>query len=152
MRYTAQDLSGKSLMRAPDWSANFGFDYELPLKNGVRVAIGSMTTYSSSYFTNILHRADMKQKDFAKTSLNVTFKGPDDHWQVAVIGDNLTNKIVATNCVNANYAFGNKSGTMATGTGGSATPASPGEYAGSDELMCSADRGRSLWMRLSVKY
>lgn len=142
--YKAQDLSGKSLLRAPDWAASFGFDYELPLANSSKIRFGSNTTYSSSYFSNILHRSDMKQGAFAKTSANITFVGPGDNWEFSLIGDNLTDKVVATNCINANFQVSNAPNTIITGGTTKGT-------AGNEELWCIADRGRSVRMQFRLK-
>ena len=30
-RYTSQDLGGRPLVRAPEWTASLGFDYEIPV-------------------------------------------------------------------------------------------------------------------------
>ena len=40
-RYTAQNLAGIPFVRAPEWRINFGFDYELPVGNGMRLQIAN---------------------------------------------------------------------------------------------------------------
>jgi len=34
-------LSGGRLVRAPDWQITFGFDYEMPVDDDVKLKIGS---------------------------------------------------------------------------------------------------------------
>lgn len=140
----AQDLSGRELMRAPEWSANFGFDYEIPVGTNMTLALGANTLYSDRYFTNLLLRSDMVQDWFFKTSASVALRGAHDAWEVALIGNNLGNELVSGNCVNANFQNGVVLGGQITGgvTSGAA---------GVDELGCNVEPGREVWIRLTVK-
>ena len=86
----------------------------------------------------------MYQSAYVKTGATVSLSGPDDGWMVEVIGDNLNNKITTGTCLSSPYAeaflFSNTyTGTNLTG------------LSGSDEAGCFAERGRSLWVRLTVR-
>ncbi|RYG75527.1 MAG: TonB-dependent receptor, partial [Alphaproteobacteria bacterium] len=48
-RFTSQDLSGRRLVRAPDWTGNIGLDYELPVGRDMKVLFGAAANYSSNY-------------------------------------------------------------------------------------------------------
>lgn len=141
-RYTSQDLSGLQLVRAPDWTASIGFDYEKPLASGMTLAFGSNVRYSDDYFTNLVSLREYRQDSYIKTSANIALRGADDKWELALIGTNLGNEITAAVCSNSNTANG-------TIFGGQLAGGSEKGPAGSDELGCIAERGRELWVRLT---
>lgn len=141
-RYTSQDLSGRPLVRAPDWTASFGFDYERPIGNDMTLAFGSTTGYSSEYYTNLVAQRDFQQDSYFKTSANIALRGPEDKWEVALIGNNLANRITAGTCANANIQNGVIFGGQLTG-GETKGPA------GDDEVFCVPERGRELLIRLT---
>lgn len=77
----------------------------------------------------------------------VTLKGKDDRWEVALIGKNLTDKLVASNCSLADVA----GGIILPFNGDNYGYATPGA-AGTPEKLCFADGpGRSVWIRLTLK-
>jgi hypothetical protein len=76
--------------------------------------------------------------------MNLTLKGKDDRWEVAFIGKNLTNIITTGGCTNGNSANGVSLGGFVTG----GTTRGP---AGVDEVSCYLDRGRSVWLRFTVR-
>lgn len=142
--FTAQNLSGRELVRAPDWSGNVGFDYETDVGGGKTLVFGGTATFTSDYFTNLTLRPLFLQKGFTKLSANVALRGRDDAWELAAIGNNLTNKIVAGTCSNSNTQNGSIFGGQITGgtTKGNA---------GDDEAACVPQRGREVWLRLTVR-
>ena len=143
--YKAQDISGGDLLRAPEWSGNVGIDYEKPLANGMTLVVGVSTTYSDDYYTSITLRDDMVQRSYFKHSASIALRGPDDGWMAELIGNNLGNEIVTGNCIHGNYQDGGPVfPTVVTG-------ASFRGPAGVDELLCLPDRGRAVWMRLTLR-
>ncbi|MDE8652975.1 TonB-dependent receptor [Novosphingobium album (ex Liu et al. 2023)] len=145
-RNTAQDLSGTPLIRAPDWQATFGFDYELPVGNNMAIAITNSNQYSSRFVTFIAigrPHDDNFQKAFLKSDLSVALRGPDERWEVALVGNNLTDKITAANCSASNaqggLIFGDVTGAQ-----------DPGD-SGLGEASCNVQRGRSVWLRLTFR-
>lgn len=143
-RFTSQNLDGSPLVRAPRWQANFGFDYTIPVDEKT-LTITSSNQYSSRYLTNLLARDDFYQKAFVKLGASVALAGEDEGWELALIGNNLTNKITTGNCTNGNFANGQILGGQLTGS----NAVGP---AGTDELLCFADRGRELWARVTVRF
>ena len=143
-RFTSQDLSGEPLVRAPNWQANFGFDYSLPVGRDMKLNISSDNVYSSRYLADLLGRSDMYQSAFLKADATVALQAEDDSWEVALIGNNIGNRITAGNCTNFNGANGVVFGGLLTG----GTTRGP---AGVDEVGCMADRGRSVWVRLTLR-
>lgn len=143
-RFTSQSLSGGNLVRAPDWQANVGADYETAIGGAMRLSFGVETQYSSRYLTNLGDRADFFQDDFIKWNANVSLRSADERWEVSLIGLNLGNELTTGNCINLNYANGQILGGVITG----ATIRGP---AGIDELMCFVDSGREVLLRLTVR-
>ncbi len=142
--YTAQDISGGDLLRAPEWTGNVGIDYVMPLANGMSLAMGVTTTYSSDYYTSITLRDDMQQDSYFKHSATIALEGRDAGWTAELIGNNLGNEIVTGNCIHGNYEEGGPVVDNVTG----ADFRGP---SGVDELICLPDRGRAVWLRLTLR-
>ncbi len=141
--YTSQNLSGLPLVRAPKWQTNFGFDYTRDIGNGLTLVLSNNTQYSSKYLTNIPY--PFYQPSFFRTDLSITLQGPKDRWEFALIGKNLNNALTTGNCGNANDQAALLPGTQITGTASGRGPA------GTDEVGCWVDRGRAVWLRLTLK-
>jgi iron complex outermembrane receptor protein len=142
--FTAQNLNGTRLPRAPDWQLNFGFDYEWPLADGRTFVIANNNAYYSRYVLFPGTRPDFFQPSFIKSDLSLTLRGKDERWEIAAIGKNIFDKISKGNCSNANYA--NASVFLGQVSGG--TVRGP---AGMDEVGCRPDRGREIWVRLTLR-
>jgi iron complex outermembrane recepter protein len=132
-----QDLSGFPMIRAPRWQATFGFDYERELGEGLTVVFSNSNQFSGRYLTTLASGRpdnDQFQQSFIKTDLSLALRGPEDAWEVAVIGKNITDRITTGNCSVANFAGG-----LVFPTG----------HAG--EMSCYLDRGREVWVRLTYR-
>ncbi|WP_395395968.1 TonB-dependent receptor (plasmid) [Novosphingobium sp. BL-8A] len=140
--YFAQDLSGSPFLRAPDWSGNVGFDYEIPIGNW-KLIVSNNNYLTSKFLTGPGKREDFYQSGYAKVDAGLTLQGPDNRWEVALIGKNLTKQYTASNCSPSNFQNGLLGGQI---TGGNA--AGP---AGVDEMLCYMDPGRELWIRLTLR-
>ena len=145
--YTAQDLSGGDLIRAPEWTSSFGFTYERPVADGkMVVSFGSSTHWSDDYATNTLLREDFYQGAYFKTSANLGLRDAEGAWEVSFIGKNLNNKITAGTCTNFNGQGGNFPGTSITGS-----PSNTVGVSGVDESVCIPERGKELWLKLTLR-
>ncbi len=143
-RYTAQDLSGNRLVRAPEWSATFGFDYEKTVLGDKTLLFGTNTIYTSKYSTTLVDLPGFEQEGYAKIAANLALRGRDDKWELAVIGNNLTNKFISGWCINSNLQ-------NATVLGGQISGGVTNGPAANDESACHVERGRELWLRVSAK-
>jgi outer membrane receptor protein involved in Fe transport len=142
--YTTQTLSGLPLLRAPTWQTSFGFDYEMPVGHAMKLGFASNSQVSSRYLANLGLRPDFFQPGYFKTDFTVSLKGADDRWVLDLIGKNLTDKLTSSGCVNSNVQGGVIFGGEVTG----GTTRGP---AGVDELSCYMDRGREVWIRLTLR-
>jgi iron complex outermembrane receptor protein len=145
--YVAQNASGTPLVRAPDLQLNFGFNYSYPLANAYKLVFTNNNSFSSRYVAvTAVNRPnnDNYQSSYAKVDLGVTLQSADGRWEVALLGKNINNKIIAGFCSNSNYANGAIFGGQVTG----GTVRGP---AGIDEMGCFSDPGRAVWLKFTVK-
>jgi hypothetical protein len=111
----------------------------------MQVELGGNVNYTSRYMTVLPDLPGFWQPGFAKLDLNVTLKGPDDRWEIALIGNNVTNKLTEAWCANSNV----RNGTILGGQIAGGTTTGP---AGPDQNACSLDPPREVWVRLTAKY
>jgi len=144
--YTAQNLSGTPLIRAPNLSGNVGFDYTMPLMDNYKLMFTNTNSYTTRYVTDLAVGRpgnDNYQGGFAKFDVGVTLKSPGNLWDLALIANNISDKVTSGNCASSDY----KQGVILSNTFGTATP-SPLGY---DALTCFADPGREIWLRVTYR-
>jgi iron complex outermembrane recepter protein len=144
--YTAQNLSGTPLVRAPQWQANLGFDYEFTFKSNYALILSNSNEFSSRYVTFLAvdrPNDDNYQGSFAKVDFGLTLRAPNKRWELALIGKNINDRVISGNCNSAPLLTG---AVLATPYGG--TVRSP---LGIDPAQCFADPGREIWLRLTVR-
>ncbi|MDQ4421550.1 TonB-dependent receptor [Sphingobium sp. DEHP117] len=102
-----QDLAGKTPQQAPKWTASLGVDYDIAMSGDMGLQLGVNTRYSSKYatnpFVNDAQQGQFYQPSYVMIDAAVRLKGPDSRWELALIGRNLTNKIVATTASNVPF-------------------------------------------------
>jgi outer membrane receptor protein involved in Fe transport len=145
--YTAQNLSGTPMIRAPKIQSTFGFSYEKPIASGLKLVFTNSNQYSTKYVRFLaINRPDNDnyQSSFIKMDASVALRGPEDRWEIALIGKNINDRITAGICSAGNYAGGLF--IVPAVTGGN----DPGP-AGFGQTNCFPERGRSVWFRLTVR-
>ncbi|MDB5725533.1 MAG: hypothetical protein JWQ16_2287 [Novosphingobium sp.] len=143
-RYFAQDLSGTPFIRAPNWQGNFGFNYELPVGDGMKLILSNTNTYTTKYVTGLGLNSSYTQSGYIKVDLGLTVQGKDNRWELAFIGKNIGARHTTSNCALSNFGNGLLGGENPTGGVGSGV-------AGVDEQGCYMDSGRELWVRLTLR-
>jgi len=144
VKYNAQSLGGLPLPKAADWTIVAGLDYEMPVGNGLRMNFGVNGQYSSKFLKNLGRRNDFFQPAFAKLNANLGISAESGAWEVALIGNNLTNKFTAGNCTQFSGATGQIFAPPLTGT-------NIRNASGVDELACIPDPGRQVFLRLTLR-
>jgi iron complex outermembrane receptor protein len=140
--FTAQDLSGTRLIRAPDWQATAGFDYQIPLNGELTMVLSNSNQFSSRYVTFLAvgrPNQDNFQKSYVRSDVSVALRGAENRWEVALVGKNVGDKLVTGNCAPSNYS----GGLIVNPTTGGATST------GIAEVGCYTDPGRSVWLRVT---
>jgi iron complex outermembrane recepter protein len=146
--FTGSSMSGYPLQRAPDWQVSFGLSYERPLPNGMSIVLANENQYSSKYLTVLgASREDFYQKEFFKTDVNLSLRGKDERWELALIGKNLGNELTRDNC----SAFNQQNSFLGGQITGSPTTGSDRGPAGQDEVACFLSRGREVWVRMTYR-
>jgi iron complex outermembrane receptor protein len=143
-RFTSQDLSGRRLVKAPEWSGYVGFDHQMPV-GSMTLSFGAGANYTTEYSTTLVDRPGFEQDSFIKYDANVALRGQDDRWEVALIGANLGNELTSGFCTNSNVQNGTLFGGQIAGT------ATTGP-AGDDEAACFVERGREAWGRFTWRF
>jgi outer membrane receptor protein involved in Fe transport len=93
---TYQDLSGKSLPRAPKFTATLGGLYTYPVTGSLNASFGVDAYYSDKYQLEILNDPNLTQDSFVRWDASVALETQDRKWRAALFGRNLSNEAVAT--------------------------------------------------------
>lgn len=108
-----QDLSGKPLAGAPDWTAAVGFDHDRALRGGLRLGVSADVGYSSSYSVSPVGQPLAVQPSYTRLDAAIRLQSEDRRAELALIGRNLTNKFIVTSAADAP-----RSGSLPGGTTG----------------------------------
>lgn len=145
-RFTSQDLSGRRLVRAPNFTGYLGFDEKMSVASDLTLAFGAGANYVSDYSTNLVDPpGGFEQDNYVKVDAHLALRGRNDRWEVALIGLNLGDELTRAVCFNSNSQNG---GIL----GGQLNGAATGGPAGSDEAGCNVERGREVWGRVSWRF
>lgn len=138
--FRQQSLSGHQLVLAPDWTGNVGFVLERPLGSGdLHFGVTGDLNFSSSYITILEEAPGGTQGSYTRLSASARIFNPDRGWELALIGDNLTNKRVMT-----------YSGAVPfTGVAARTGTATPG---GRPDLYSFVSRGRQIRLQATLKF
>jgi outer membrane receptor protein involved in Fe transport len=90
--FQTQDLSGRRLRKAPEFSAVFGGYYEFGAGPDLMMSLSTDVSYSSGYDTGTSYQPLAYQSAFAKLDMTYRIFTEDKRWELAVIGRNLTDK------------------------------------------------------------
>ena len=86
-----QNLSGKTLQFAPEWSGNVGATLKFPvgsLKGSTQVDV----FFTAKYNTSNGQDPNTVQEGYSKIEMRFALAPPSGNWEVALVGRNLTNK------------------------------------------------------------
>lgn len=88
-----QDLSGKSLPRAPRWTLAAGANYRQPIGNMV-FSLGADLNYSGKYQLEPTSDPELVQDSYVRLDANIALETDDGRWKAALIGRNLTDQAI----------------------------------------------------------
>lgn len=91
-----QDLSGKPTAAAPEWTASLGANYETPISDKLVFGISADSRYSSSYLPSSFAHPLSRQGRYISIDASARVRTSDEHWELAVLGKNLTNRFIVT--------------------------------------------------------
>ena len=93
-RTGVQQLAGKQMVFAPDWTYVLGAEYSMPVGGNREVSLSAKWIHVGSHFTSI-ERDPLGFQD-STDRLDVTLALYDQNWSVALVGRNLTDELVHT--------------------------------------------------------
>jgi iron complex outermembrane recepter protein len=91
-----QDLSGKPLARAPDWTGIFGVSYERPAFGDWFIGLTADVRFSSGYFTELSDSIYAYQDAYYILNTSARLFTQDKRWELALIAKDLNDKQYAT--------------------------------------------------------
>lgn len=133
--YRNQDLSGKPLVRAPEWGAAVGGTYKIEAGNGIGLTLSANGNYSSSFYADALDSPGSLQTGYWLFDAAATVSLPHG-IEISLIGRNLGNK----------YYFTRSVDVPLTGAG---TGTSVGRLADTGAII---GRPREINLRASIKF
>ena len=111
-------------------------DYKLEFSNNNSYTTRYVTDLAIDYPGNANY-----QGGFAKIGAGLTLRDPTNFWDVALIANNINNKVTSGNCASSAY----KQGVIIPNPSGTDVPGEP------DAMTCFAEPGREIWLRVTVR-
>jgi len=84
--------SSRHLVNAPRWTGRVGFTYDYDLAGLGSVTLGSAVSYRSKTYLTVSSSEILAQNEFALVEASLSYVSPDEHWNIIVSGQNLTDK------------------------------------------------------------
>lgn len=98
------DLSGKPGAYAPKLSGHISLDYWTNLTDTLELNVNLDTNFKSAYYTNFDLNPFTEQAGFAKLDARIEVSHFDSGWSLALIGKNLTDRMVSTYSTDMSFA------------------------------------------------
>lgn len=100
-------INGNGLIRAPKWKANIGAQYLFDLSNSGTVVARVEGAYTDDIYNDIFngkakYESAVTQPGYTLLNARLTWTSADKRFAAILFGDNLTNKLYATNRVGFN--------------------------------------------------
>ena len=105
---------------------------------GVSVA----AAYTDDMWRDTSYNPRAQQDSYTKTNASLRIYPNDRSWEVAIIGNNISDEITASTC--ASGPFDHAAGLIPNPSGLAINPIIPG---GADQALCFAEPGREIWVR-----
>ena len=86
-----QDLAGRELLYAPDFSVTAGLHYDTKLSADWSLRSGATLSYSDSYAWSVTYDPNTEQDSYTKVNASITL-GYKENWEFSLIGVNLTDE------------------------------------------------------------
>lgn len=125
-----QNLAGRDLPRAPRWSGNAGGAYEGAIGDSLNFRLDARMTFSSHYELMSELIPGSAERHYSTYDAGASIGAKDGLWELAVIGRNLSNKIVGSSSGQVPFT-------------GSATTRS--------DVFTTVSRGREILLRLTFR-
>ena len=101
----ATDNTDLKLRRAPKWTVDLGFNYNLPVGSVGSLSFAGNMNYTAEYETDVLNDAFARRPGATLFNGSVAFEPDSGKFRVSVFGKNLTNKRFINNGINGGGLF-----------------------------------------------
>jgi iron complex outermembrane recepter protein len=90
-----QDLTGRPLPRAPNWTSSIGATYDQPITGRLALGFSVDGRFTAGYFTTPQDSPYAYQGGYTLIDTSIRLHDINEHWDLALIGRNLTDKFYA---------------------------------------------------------
>ena len=91
-----QDLSGRTLQFAPSWKAAAEARYTWPVSGNLEINASARWYYSDAFALTLDLHPGLYQDSYSKVDGTLSLGRADGRWRVALVGQNLTDKMTAS--------------------------------------------------------
>lgn len=88
------DFTNTRLQHTPEWSLNAAVSYELSLDTAGALRFDADMKYKAEYYLDAVNTEAMRQGGHTQFNAGVMYVSPDSNWDVALRGENLSDKRV----------------------------------------------------------
>jgi iron complex outermembrane receptor protein len=131
--FTAQNIAGMPLQRAPDWNLSGGFSYDIALSERYSLKLTGRGSYMSKYYADPSNNPHSLQDGYWLVDAGINLRDNAHGWSLAFIGKNLTDQLY----------YARTRDNLLTGGGAGTNNGRLADIAGI------LSRGRELWLQLS---
>ena len=85
---TENDVSGNQMTRAPEWTANLGFNWQKEYQRG-RLGVAGNVYFSDRVYHDFLNLRSRSQHPYYMATAEVSWTLPNDTWRFSLWGKNL---------------------------------------------------------------
>jgi len=107
-------VNGRATARAPKFSGNIAFDWQIPVGDALEFGLSGNASYSDSYWTNSTDTI-YRQPSYVALDGSISVGDPDGKWQLSLIGLNLTDEIWTNTNGPAPFTAGDRVNTQNRG-------------------------------------
>jgi iron complex outermembrane receptor protein len=95
----AVDLTGEELIRAPEFTANFGAEWNIPINSGFlgSVRLRGDVFHSADYKLAFIDYPELRQSEYTNINLSATLTDTSGNYQLRAFVNNATDEIILNN-------------------------------------------------------
>jgi outer membrane receptor protein involved in Fe transport len=120
-----QNLRGLPTAMAPKWTGTLGVNFDTDVAEDLKLGVSVDGRYSGKYITSAFGNFLTEQKSYVQLDASARLRTADEHFEVALIGKNLTNRFYrtgGTDAPNTGSGAGTAAGVLANQIGYVAQP------------------------------
>ncbi len=87
-----QDLSGETMLFAPEWSANINAEWIVPVSDKMELRTNADVNYTDEFYSALDLDPNTLHDSSVRLNMRIALASFDDTWSVALVGKNLTDE------------------------------------------------------------